>query len=489
MTLKKMGFFLLVLGIIGVIFSFMGDILPGGTHGIQSAQILGIEISILLALLGGWAILSATDESIDLAQRILQSIRRVLDLPVFAWVLIGFLIAFALFVISPMFLNPTLRMIYFTRYIPDTSPIGNDLIAILDLMQGWFIEGQSPYVLQFYPPFTYVFFAPLLLVQDYPTLYKYFTIFSLLSFCFLTFILPIKISGMKNIPIILLLFITGLSSYGFQFELERGQYNVFTLLLCLWAIYIFHRQPKYRIFAYLLFSIAVQLKIYPAIFILMFVDDWKNWKRTLLRFTGIALFNVLLLLIMGTRIFLDFLHSVTAQLDAPGWTWNGNHSMNAFVYNLTKDGFGIISSSTVEMLRQNSELIETLLLMVFIVCLAIAIWIAYQRDKVGLDPYLLLTCTIGGLIIPISNDYTLSILAAPLAVFLSAIPQIRNLSQQFICILSTLAISFAYTSTLIPFKYKAYYLSNAFPALFLILIFATILNLIRYRHGENSNSG
>ena len=83
----------------------------------------------------------------------------------------------------------------------------------------------------------------------------------------------------------------------------------------------------------------------------MFVDDWRNWKSILRRFAGIAFFNILLLFVMGPGIFMDFLQSVTTQLDTPGWTWNGNHSISAFVYNLTKDGFGIISAPTLEALQ------------------------------------------------------------------------------------------------------------------------------------------
>lgn len=484
MITRKTGFGLIGIGILGAIASLMVDLLPGGKPGIQSAQILGIEISILLLLLGVWIDLAARNEKINGIQNIHDGISRVLNLPIIVWVLLGFLLAFILFVIGPMFLNPVLRIDYFTRYLPDKSPIGNDLIAVLDLMKGWFIDGESPYAVQFYPPFTYIFFAPLLLVEDYPALYKFFTLFSLLSYCLLTLILPIKLTHNKHTPLILLLFITGLCSYGFQFELERGQYNVFTFLLCLWAVYIFHYQPRYRIFAYLLFSMAIQLKIYPAIFIVMFVDDWKNWRKILLRFTGIGVFNVLLLFMMGYKIFLDFLHAVTTQLATPAWTWNGNHSLDAFVFNLTKDGFRILPSPTLEWLRQHSELVRTLLFLGFIILFAFALWISYRRNKAGLDAYLFLSCTIGALILPISNDYTLSILAAPIALLLSNVPETRKFPQKVISIFLVLGISFAYSSMLVPFKYKPYYLNNAFPPLFLILILATILNLIRYQSAE-----
>ncbi|RPJ27464.1 MAG: DUF2029 domain-containing protein [Chloroflexi bacterium] len=484
MTMKKIGLGFLSIGIIGIASSLIVDLLPGGRAGIQSAQILGIEVSILILLIGVWATLAATDEKFDVRAQIRNIIDQVINQPVLTWVLIGFFIAYILFFISPMFLNSNLRMTYFNRYIPDKFPIGNDLIVVVDLAREWFATGQSPYIVQFYPPFTYVFFAPLLLVDSYSVLFKFFTLFSLLNYCLLTLVLPIKIIDRKHIPLILLLFVTGLSSYGFQFELERGQYNVFTFLLCLWSIYIFHYHPRYRIFAYLLFSVSIQLKIYPAIFIVMLVDNWKDWKGILLRFAGIAVFNILLLFIMGYQIFLDFLRSVSNQVATPGWTWNGNHSLKAFVFNLTKDGFRIIGSDTLEMLRQNSGLIETLLFLMFAVLFVSAVLISYKRNKAGVDPYLLIACMIGALIIPISNDYTLSIVTATVALVLGSIPEPRNVSQRLISILMILGISFSYASMLIPFKYKPYYLNNAFPPLFLILVFATVLNLMRYKSVE-----
>jgi hypothetical protein len=486
MTIKKIGVGLISIGILGILFSLLMDVLPGGNPGIQSAQIFGIEISIVLLLIGVWFLLSASGEQIDMAEQIRQGVQGLLGLPVIAWVIVGFLIAYLLFVFSPMFLNPTLRIDYFVRYLPDKSPIGADLTIVLELMKNWFASGQTPYAVQFYPPFVYVFFAPLLLIPDYPTLYKFFALLSLFSYCVLTLILPLKFSDRKNIALILLLFFTGLYSYGFQFELERGQYNVLTMLLCLWGIYIFHYQPKYRIFAYLLFSSAIQLKLYPAIFILLLIEDWRNWRSNLRRFAGLALFNILLLFVMGQRIFLDFLQAVTRQLAPTGWTWNGNHSIKAFVYNLLKDGYGLIGSPTLEQLRQNSKLIEVLLFSIFLVSLAVAVWIAYRRNRAGLDPYLLLTCTIGALIIPISNDYTLSFLTAPVAIFLSNLAETRNTSYRLISMLLILGIAFAYASVLVPFKYKPYYLNNAFPPLFLILLFATILNWIRYKYPEPS---
>jgi hypothetical protein len=486
MTLRKLGLGVVGIGILGVLFSLLADFLPGAKAGIQSSQILGIEISIVILLTGIWAVLAANDEKLDVRQQLYGLISQVINMPVVAWVLIGFLTAYILFFVWPMFFDPALRMTYFNRYIPDMNPIGHDLIMIIDRAKGWFAANESPYTAQvsFYPPFTYMFFAPLLLIDHYPTLYKFFTLFMVLSYCFLTLVLPLKMTDKKNLPLILLFFVTGLTSYGLQFELERGQYNILTFLLCLWAIYIFHYHPRYRILAYLLFSLSVQLKIYPAIFIVMLIDNWRDWKSMLLRFVGLAIFNILLLFTMGYRTFLDFLQAVSKQVVTPGWTFNGNHSIKAFVFNLTKDGFRITGSDTLEVLRQNSGFIETILFLLFGISFITAILISYTRNRTGMDPYLLMTCMMGAMIIPISIDYTLSIIAAPVVLVLSNISEPKNTYQRLISIFMVLGISLSYASMLIPFKYKPYYLNNAFPPLFLILIFVTVLNWIRYKNTE-----
>ena len=162
----------------------------------------------------------------------------------------------------------------------------------------------------------------------------------------------------------------------------------------------------------------------------------------------------------------------------------GNHSMSAFVFNLTKDGYNVIGSPTLELLRQNSNLLETLLFLIFLFSFASALFIAYRRNQAGLDPYLLLICTIGALIVPVSNDYTLSFLAAPLAIFLSGMQENRSAPLRPISIVLITAIAFLYASILVPFKYKPYYLNNAFPPLFLILIFVTILNFMRSKRPD-----
>ena len=484
MNTEKLGKGLVVLGVSGIILSLLVDVFPGAKPGIQSVQILGIEIAIIVILTGIWTFLADNNEELKIRKRVAFLYEQALNLPILVWIMVGFLLSYLLFFVSPMFFNSIQRMQYFINYLPDKYPIGNDMIVMLDLARDWFFQGQSPYSVQFYPPLTYIFYAPALLISDYALLFRLFTFITLVSYFILTFFIPAKISADENKPLILLFFITGLISYGFQFELERGQYNVFTFLLCMLSIYIFHYHPKRRIVAYILFSLSVQLKLYPAIFVVLLVDDWQNWKDNLRRFVYLGIVNFVLLFSMGYQIFIEFMTSVLHQISTPGWGWNGNHSIKAFVGNLAKDGFGLLSSNSLVFVNQNSEFIGNILLLIVLASVLSGVLIHHLKKEKGIDGYLLFICTIAALTIPISNDYTLSILAAPMAIFLCSLAENWNTRFRIVLILSVVILTFAYSSMLIPFKYKPQFMSNSFPSLFVIMILTTFLNFIRYFSGR-----
>ena len=484
MVAKRIGVGLIIIGAIGIALSLLISSLLHTQADSQFIRILGIEISAIIILIGLCPILADTTEEIQFGNQIRHLVYQILNLPVITWVLIGFLVVFFRAFIVPVFLNSDLQMKYLTGYVPNLAPIGNDLIVMTDQIKGWITTNKSPYNVQFYPPLTYIIFSPLLLIKDYLTLFRFFTVFTLLNYCLLTLLLPLRLIGKKGLPLALFFFLTGLLSYGLQFEVERGQYNIFAFLLCLFSIYIFHYHPKYRLIAYFLFSLSIQLKLYPAIFVVMFVDDWKNWKAVLLRFVGLGLFNFILFFAMGYQIFGDFIHSVTAQIVQPSWHGSWNHSISSFVDTIKADGLGLIDLNTLRVLRHNAGWIEAIFLLGFIILFISNLVIFYRRKETGLDPYLLLACTIGAMILPISYDYKLSILAAPMSLFLSGISNIEKTWHKFVSILLILGISLAYATTLLPFKYRPYFLSNIFPSLFLILILATILNFMRYKYGK-----
>jgi hypothetical protein len=236
-----------------------------------------------------------------------------------------------------------------------------------------------------------------------------------------------------------------------------------------------------------LFSLSIQLKLYPAIFVVMLVDDWRDWKTVLLRFMGIGTFNFILLFAMGYEIFLDFTGSVFTQLLTPSWVWNENHSIKSFVALLTQDGFKMVGPNTLAFMKLNDALIVNVLFLVVLACFISGVWISYLRNERGIDTYLLLACTIGALTIPVSIDYTLSILAAPMALFLSGLAEMKGSRNKLLSILLITSLSLAYSSLLMPYKYKPYFLVNSFPPLLIILIITTLLNFMRHKNLDAEN--
>ena len=476
MSTKKIGIGLTIIGVSGLALSLLVDLLLSGDNRIGASQLLGIQAGILTAVFGLSLWLISPEKQISVSIR--GSLEKLYSVPSAIWIILGFLLIYFLLFLMPMFLNSERSIIYFNRYIPDKYPIGLDLQITMGSVTPWATTGQSPYPQLFYPPLTYIIFSPMTLIS-YPLSYFVITTLTVLSYCLLAGLAALQAGLKKDYSLLMLVFISGLVSYGFQFELERGQFNVITFFLCMLSIYIFHQYDQFRYFAYLLFSISIQIKVYPAIFIFMFIRDWRDWKANLRRMAGLGLFNFALLFVLGYDNFVGFWKAVLVQLRTPGWSWNGNHSIQAFVFNFLKDGYGLVSSETLTLLQQNANWITRFLLVAILGCVLAVVARAYVRKEAGINPYVLLACTLGALTIPASNDYTLPILVAPLAIFYCNLPKIADFRNRPLAILLLLVISTAYSSLLYPFKYKPYFMNNSFPPLFIILAALTAIYFLK----------
>ncbi len=412
---------------------------------------------------------------------------RLLAQPVLTWALLGFAIPFCLYFVLPVFLNSEQRMLDYNSFVPGTKPIGLDLQRLTELSRAWFEEGKSPYPIQFYPPLTYVFFAPLALLK-YPANFVVQTFLTLLCFVLLTFTLPARIKGRENLALIVLFFLTGLLSYGFLFELERGQNNVMTMLLCMVAIYIFHYRYELRTLAYILFSLAVQFKLYPLIFIVMLVKDWRDWRGNLRRFAALGLLNFGLLFAMGPRIFWEFITNLPAQAGSSKWYLITNHSISSFVYELTR-GEWIQLPPRFNFLAHYEGYLRLMFFGLFALCFGLALLRAYRHNEGGLNAHLLLICTLGALLIPVSVDYKLSILAAPMALMLIETETISGSKTKRLLASALIFISaLAYAMILFPYKIKIPILSSAFIPLIIILICVSTLNLMREKKSSATDT-
>lgn len=475
---NKTALFLTLLGILTVIFSLLSDIFGTGRGGIGYAQLLTIDAGATCAIIGIGLMLAGHKK--EYIQPSLLD--RIPDLPNILWVVAGFFIGYMIFLIFPVFFNPIQRIVYLHRYLPDSSPIGMDFRATLEAVQSWFTRGVAPI---YYPPFVTLTFAPLLLL-DFPTNYYIFTAISIVGFFLFAFLVPFLIAGTQERPIVLFIFGISIFSYGLQFELERGQFHTLAMLLCISAVYLFHRHPRYRFFAYTLFCMSIQIKIYPALFFVMFVDDWRDWMTNIKRFAALGLANFLLLFLLGYSYFSKFLaHIVASVVNSPG-AWSGNHSITGFLNYISSLDTLLGHPNWPARVNENAALLSNLLLAYFAVCFLIVLANAFRRNTPGIDPFLMMACVLGGLIIPsINHDYTLPLLTAPFALSVSE-RYTRKVNGRIIVILLLVISSFTYTTTLLPFIHKPVILKNSFPLLIILLTTTTLLSLLREK--ENTPS-
>ncbi len=194
-----------------------------------------------------------------------------------------------------------------------------------------------------------------------------------------------------------------------------------------------------------------------------------------------------LLFVLGYQNLVNFVNALLFRVETPTFLWNGNHALGNFVFNFVKDGYGLLSEKAVLFLQQNSKLFEWSLLLIVALCVLSIIFHIYRNGKSGFNPYLLLVCTLCALIIPVSVDYTLPMLVAPMAIFLGSVPESNGSSWNKIAsILLVLILSISYATLLYPFKYKPYFLNNSFPALFLILVAATVHYFLQRKSSQNN---
>jgi len=478
MGMKNIASVLIVIGILLASISVFGDLVGlSGRAGIGATQFLGIDAGVGLILLGIGLLTVSRSDGPARSERWSNLLNRIPDPPPMFWVIAGFLAVYLFLFISPVFFTkPSIQ--YFTKYIPDAyvTHIGFDIDMTMGRVGRWLTTGNSPYHdLYYYSPLTLVIFAPLLLL-GYPAYFTFSTIITVIAFIACSLILPILMSQKKNPVLILFLFVTGMFSYGFQFELERGQYNVITFALALFAIYLFHYHERLWFYAYILFSLAIQLKIYPIFLTVMFIRDWRDWKVNIKRIAGLALFNVALLFVLGYRLFLDFVNNLTGVQLAYQSSRREDLSIAGFVLDLTTDGFGIIPANALPALTRYTGLIEGIFFLVLGLCFLAIIVTEYRRRRQGCNPHLLLIATIGMLVIPSASvDYKLPLLIAPLAILLSDLDVAKGVWRKRLSSALIFIASTAYWLTLYPFTVKPFIISRNFPALFVLLISSTLL--------------
>jgi hypothetical protein len=473
---NKLPVLMIVLGaFIAVISMFADSVGLGDRGGIPALQILAAEAGIAFALAGMGLKIYQQHKTSFPAGSARGLVGWALDRPILTWMLIGFIVAYVMCFLAPAIYNPGRKFQYFTNYLYEREKIGFDIRLILEHIGHWYVRDQTPKYL--YPPLTTVLLTPLWLLR-FPYNYYVITAVTLVSYLILNLLLPLWFNLKENKLIVIFIFAVSIYSYGFQFELETGQFYTLTMLLSLAAIYIFHRRPPYRIFAYILFCISIQLKIFPAIFVFLFVDDWRDWKTNLKRFAALGLANFLLLFVLGLpyiQFFMARMVGVVNKLET-----DHNHSISIYIFNLVDTGYGLSNGAFLDWIRANAALIQNSLYAYVLLCFLAILVSSYIRNVKGVNYTLLLVSLIIGLVLPsISHDYNLPLLATPFALLLSTHRLHDNYWVKSVSIALITAASFAYAVTLFPSNARPVFLENSFPAIFILLTAVTLLNFMQ----------
>ena len=192
-------------------------------------------------------------------------------------ILLGvFLVTTVWFYLGSVFFNDKGKMIY-PRYIPENKWTGNDFLLDYKFASNYFVNHKSAYIrddpenwyLQnAYPPLFTFYLYPLFLF-DVSWIGGYRLVYALILFFFLlmSLILPYLYHRSRSVPsVIILLTAAVMTSYGLQFALERGQFDIIAMGICLTSVYFFWYFPKLRWLSYILFFLAFQFENLPHMF-------------------------------------------------------------------------------------------------------------------------------------------------------------------------------------------------------------------------------
>ena len=318
---------------------------------------------------------------------------------------------------AAFFFNPS-RVMIVLEPVQRLDPIGYDLMMMVSHATAWLEHTISPFAsFNNFPPFATLLFT----LVSMPTAYSIITLITLVGLLWSGFVFPYLQQTPRGIkPVLVLIFTSAIVSYGLQFEIERCEFYTLAFALAFSGVYIFHHHPRLSWVAYIIFTLAIQLKMFPALLIFLFIRDWRDWRGNLLRIFGLGLVNIVLIFILGWNKFQEFVNILFAMNEDPG-IWVGNFSVRSFTHHtlpVILKRFDIATG----WFENGGGAIEALLLGLVVLLVGLGIYKAFRRNRGGIDPYLLFLCTAVALVIPpISHDYKLPVLAGPAAFLLMSI--------------------------------------------------------------------
>ena len=400
------------------------------------------------------------------------------------WVILGgsLLLGYLTCFVAPIFLNDADAMA-FPRYLPAMNPIGVDLRLPYDFSRAWFNGDALPVPSLVYPPLERVLRLPLV-IFPFRWAYVIQTLVSVFAYLAVLMALPLAVSRKADRCALVLLAMAGFMSYGFQFEVERGQSNVIAIALVAWALLLFHRGKgtAVRVTAYFLFTCAIQLKLYPAVFVFGFTQDARDWRGNLMRWGTLGALNVAGLFALGLSPFRAFVTAATTVASDSAGIFN--HSIASFGGMVQKlvNGHTPANYHPAEVMGVAAHvrggmpaawqhcagrMAEIGGLTVLTACFGLVLVLAFRRNARSAFKYVMTLCALVALLAPVvSMDYKLSILVMAFAFFVGESDPVRVEGRLGIFRAGLLvAISTLLALTLFPPEFRPVVLCSSTPLL------------------------
>jgi hypothetical protein len=188
-------------------------------------------------------------------------------------------------------------------------------------------------------------------------------------------------------------------SHGFLLSVERGSFDAFVAVLAMLGLWAMVKRPSGVWLPTIAFSVAAELKVYPALLLLLVI--WRfRWRSVV----PLVVCNVVLALSAGPQNLLNFYRNMTL-MTAQGADWVGNSSAKSF-------------SAWVDWLDPGylPHLPVVLLIVAPVALLLVAAWRLWRRhDHAATVLMLCAMVPIMCLIPSISHDYKVVLFAAPAA--------------------------------------------------------------------------
>jgi len=221
---------------------------------------------------------------------------------------------------------------------PTERPVGVDFRYGLYNPASTLLQGGDPYEYGlWYPPFSVVFSMPFQLFgveKAYAAQIVLLFVLNIAAVWFCVSIARVVFTSEGSpgedaaegitFPFFLCFAFMVISSYGFLFSVERGNFDIYTMVASLAGLILLIRRPNSIWLPVICFSVAAHLKVYPAI--LYGLIMWRHGRKSI---GPLLLVNGAFFLCLGFSPVIHFLNVIHGVTGSPA-IWVGNHSAASF---------------------------------------------------------------------------------------------------------------------------------------------------------------